>query len=181
MNNANDMEVLAMALKCRPDRYWYVLGVLDARGFIPKEKCHTVMGKYWEDYENLREMVDEMIKDGFPWAERLWHRNCSKIRWGFRASLWSACRCLRYIAAQDKPYLLIEDDYYLTIDRKGLIHMLKTLPEDTEIATLDRHSGEQEIYNNYWMRGWGKASGGGRQAVGYVLCILRLGHKKRWK
>ena len=160
MKNANDMEVLVMTLRHRPDRYWYMLGMLDARRFIPKEKCHTVMGKYWKDYKNLNEILDAMIKDGFPWAERLRDKSDDKVGWGFKASLWSACRCLRYIASQDKPYILTEDDYYLIIDRRDLIYRLKTLPEDTEIAILDKHSGGQELYNDYWMRGWEKASGG---------------------
>lgn len=159
MKNASEMEVLVMALKHRPDRYWYMLGVLDAMNF-PFDKCHTVMGKYWRDYESLGGMLDAMIEDRFPWADRLRHKIDDDVERGFRANLWSACRCLRWVATQDHPFLVMEDDLLLGVDYPDLINRLKTLPKDAEIAVLGRSPEGFEVYNDYWGEGWGVSSGG---------------------
>ena len=150
MKNADDLQVLVMTLKHRPDRYWYMLGMLDAMKF-PFDKCHTVMGKYWRDYEDVGKIADEAIEDGFPWFERFKGREPKPYRGGYMSGLWSVCRCLRYISQQDSPYLITEDDRKFTFDWDDILERLGTLPQNADTAILRDSAGES--YNKYWTKG----------------------------
>ena len=153
MKNAENLQVLIMALPHKIDRYWYMLGMLDAMEF-DLGKCHTVMGRYWKDYKTHDDMIDAMVEDGFPWAERLRNSNLPDFERGFRASLWSACRCLRYIASQDFPCLMTEDDVKFTVTGDKLYEMVQDLPDYAEIAILDPKKPEEgEPYDENWIKG----------------------------
>ena len=150
MNNVSEMEVLVMTLKHRPDRYWCMLGMFDAMEF-PFDRCHTVMGKYWKDYEGVDKIVDAAIEDGFPWFERHRKNDGKPYHGGYMCGLWSVCRCLRYISQQDQPYLITEDDRKFVFDWGEIIRRLKLLPQDADTAIL--RDGTGESYNDYWTKG----------------------------
>ena len=85
---------------------------------------------------------------------------------GFSAHLWSACRCLRWIAQQEHPVLLTDDDIRL-VDYDTLYTSVSALPEDAEIVCLveksdwkhsDSQKGRENIaemvrINEDWYRG----------------------------
>ena len=150
MKNADELQVLVMTLKHRPDRYWYMLGMLDTMKF-PFHKCHTVMGKYWKDYENVDKIAESAIEDGFPWFERFKGRDGKSYRGGYMGYLWSACRCLRYISQHDHPYLITEDDRKFVADWDEIMKRIETLPKDADTAILTDRVGEP--YNKYWVKG----------------------------
>ena len=150
MKNAEDLQVLVMTLKHRPDRYWYMLGMLGAMKF-PFHKCHTVMGKYWGDYETFDLMVKSAIEDGFTWFERYKGVDVMDYRAGYLGNLWSACRCLRYISEQNHPYLITEDDRIFTVDWGEMLRRFKALPQDADTAILRNKGGD--AYNEDWIKG----------------------------
>ena len=133
MMDIEELRVLIMTLPHTSHRYWYALGMLETLGY-PIERCHTVMGRYWRDYEDMAGLISAMTEDGFPWAKR-WDRWKTKKSRSFSAHMWSACRCLRWIAQQEHPVLLTEDDIRL-VDYDTLYTSVSALPEDAEIVCL---------------------------------------------
>ena len=162
MKNIEDLRILIMTLPHCFHRYWYMVGMLDAMKY-PLDRCYTVMGKYWKDYEDNDAMIDAMIDDGFLWADRLrlsGDRNHNILYRGFRANMWSACRCIRWASHQEFPVLIMEDDSKLALDWRALKSRVRKLPEYTEVVVL---SGDREYnldpYNEDWCRGYKRSSG----------------------
>ncbi len=167
--NVNKIQTFIMTLKQRPDRYWSALGYLSALGFS-MNRVHTVMGKYWKDFDGYEDIVEAAAADGFPFFMEREVRKKDKApkRLGYLCNLWSGCRIFRHIAQQTEPYLVLEDDVVPTISYEMFEKRLSALPNETEIAILSMKQQDEdtEMFDENWVYGsYHEAAGAGAANV----------------
>ena len=124
--------VAVLNLERRSDRKESFLKGIKGLGY--DDGVSVIYGVDSQDYEHRDDLLlDAMLQ--YPTFETL--ISFPENSWHWDVHQWSYLRCLKWISRQDNYIAMFEDDMTLNITWSGLLHHLRQLPLDFNMALLN--------------------------------------------